>query len=97
YGTGETNGVLFADDEEAWYFESGAGHYWVAQRIPDDAYAVVGNQLAIEEIDFDDQANFLYHPQIREFVADHHLNPAASGFNFRQIFGTQTRSDAIYS
>lgn len=97
YGTGETNGVLFADDDEAWYFESGAGHYWVAQRIPDDAYAVVGNQLAIEEIDFDDQANFLYHPQIREFVADHHLNPAASGFNFRQIFGTQTRSDAIYS
>ena len=44
YGTGETNGVLFADDNEAWYFERGAGHYWVAQRIPDDCYAVGDNQ-----------------------------------------------------
>lgn len=68
YGTGETNGVLFADDQEAWYFESGAGHYWVAQRIPDDAYAVVGNQLAIQEVDFNDSHNFLYHPGIQEFV-----------------------------
>lgn len=97
YGTGETNGVLFADDEEAWYFESGAGHYWVAQRIPDDSYAVVGNQLAIQEIDFDDPENYMYHEGIQDFVNEHHLNPAPHGFNFRQIFGTADRSDAIYS
>lgn len=97
YGTGETNGVLFADDNEAWYFESSAGHYWVAQRIPDDAYAVVGNQLAIQEVDFNDARNFLYHPGIQEFVEQHHLNPQPTGFNFRQIFGTADRSDAIYS
>ncbi|EEU30915.1 putative dipeptidase B [Limosilactobacillus coleohominis 101-4-CHN] len=97
YGTGETNGVLFADDNEAWYFESGAGHYWVAQRIPDDAYAVAGNQLAIQEVDFNDSRNFLYHQGIQEFVEQHHLNPQPTGFNFRQIFGTADRSDAIYS
>lgn len=97
YGTGETNGVLFADDHEAWYFESGAGHYWVAQRIPDEAYAVVGNQLAIQEIDFDDHDNFMFHPGIREFVNANHLNPQPATFNFRQIFGTADRSDAIYS
>ncbi|WP_251546436.1 C69 family dipeptidase [Limosilactobacillus caecicola] len=97
YGTGETNGVLFADDDEAWYFESGAGHYWVAQRIPDDAYAVAGNQLAIQEIDFDDPDKFMYHPQLREFVENNHLNPTPDHFNFRQIFGTADRSDAIYS
>lgn len=97
YGTGETNGVLFADDNEAWYFESGAGHYWVAQRIPDDSYAVVANQLAIQEIDFDDSANFMFHPGIQEFVNKHHLNPNPGTFNFRKIFGTADRSDAIYS
>lgn len=97
YGTGETNGVLFADNDEAWYFETGAGHYWVAQRIPDDSYAVVANQLAIQEIDFNDSANFMFHPGIQEFVEKHDLNPDPSTFNFRKIFGTADRSDAIYS
>lgn len=97
YGTGETNGVLFADDQEAWYLETGAGHYWVAQRIPDDAYAVVANQLAIQEVDFNDPDNFMFHPGIQQFVDDHHLNPHPETFNFREIFGTADRSDAIYS
>lgn len=97
YGTGETNGILFADDDEAWYFESGAGHYWVAQRIPDDSYAVVANQLAIQEVDFDDSDNFMFHPQLKQFVEENNLNPHPGTFNFRQIFGTATRSDAIYS
>lgn len=97
YGTGETNGVLFADNKEAWYFESGSGHYWVAQRIPDNAYAVVANQLAIQQIDFQDSDNFMFHPGIQKFVKQHHLNPDHDGFNFRQIFGTADRSDAIYS
>lgn len=97
HGTGETNGILFADDNEAWYFESGAGHYWVAQRIPDDSYAVVANQLAIQEVDFEDPDNFMFHPQLKQFVEENHLNPHPETFNFRQIFGTATRSDAIYS
>ena len=97
YGTGETNGILFADDDEAWYLETGAGHYWVAQRIPDDCYAVVANQLAIQEIDFNDPDNFIYHPGIQEFVEKNHLNPHPGTFNFRQIFGTADRSDAVYS
>lgn len=97
HGTGETNGVLFADNDEAWYFETGGGHYWVAQRIPDDAYAVVGNQLAIQEVDFNDPDNFMFHPGIQAFVSEHHLNPHEEGFNFREIFGTHDRADAIYS
>lgn len=97
YGTGETNGVLFADNDEAWYFETGAGHYWVAQRIPDDSYAVVANQLAIQEIDFTDPDNFMFHPGIQEFVEKHNLNPDPTTFNFRKIFGTADRSDAVYS
>ena len=97
YGTGETNGVLFADNDEAWYFETGAGHYWVAQRIPDDSYAVVANQLAIQEIDFTDSDNFMFHPGIQKFIEKHDLNPDPTTFNFRKIFGTADRSDAVYS
>lgn len=97
YGTCETNGVLFSDKDEVWYFESGSGHYWVAQRIPDDSYAVVANQLAIQEIDFDDPDNFLYRKDIKKFVEDNHLNTKPNGFNFREIFGTHDLSDEIYS
>lgn len=97
YGTGESNGILFADDNEAWYFENGSGHYWVAQRIPDDSYAVIANQISIQEIDFADSDNFMFHPDIRSFVEEHHLNPEPDHFNFRKIFGTNERFDAGYN
>ncbi|KRN29511.1 pepD5 protein [Lactobacillus selangorensis] len=97
YGTSESNGILFADQNEAWYMETGSGHHWVAQRIPDDSYAVVANQLAIQEIDFDDAANFMFDNSIRDFAANHHLWQAGTPFNFRQIFGTHDQSDAIYN
>ncbi|WP_125707592.1 C69 family dipeptidase [Companilactobacillus zhongbaensis] len=97
YGTSETNGVLFSDQKEVWYFENGSGHYWVAQRIPDDSYAVVANQLAIQEIDFNDPDNFMFKLDIQEFVNDYNLNATPQTFNFRKIFGTHDQSDAIYS
>ncbi|WP_129044774.1 C69 family dipeptidase [Companilactobacillus metriopterae] len=97
HGTSETNGVLFSDKDEVWYFESGSGHYWVAQRIPDDSYAVVANQLAIQEIDFDDSDNFMYHSEIQKFVSENNFNPYPETFNFRKVFGTQEFSDEIYS
>lgn len=53
--------------------------------------------MAIQEIDFNDSANFMFHPGIQEFVEKHDLNPDPSTFNFRKIFGTADRSDAIYS
>ncbi|MFC6323516.1 C69 family dipeptidase [Companilactobacillus baiquanensis] len=97
YGTCETNGIIFSDKNEVWYFENGSGHYWVAQRIPDDSYAVVANQLAIQEIDFNNRNDFIYREDIIEFVNDNNLNPAAKGFNFRKIFGTHDESDEVYN
>ncbi|MGY0276601.1 C69 family dipeptidase [Limosilactobacillus fermentum] len=72
-------------------------HHWVARRIPDDAYAVTGNRVAIQEVDFDDPANFMWSDGIQEFVADHHSNPDLSGWNFRRIFGTATVFDQHYN
>lgn len=38
YGTGESNGIAFSDNKEVWYLETGAGHQWVAARVPDAFY-----------------------------------------------------------
>ncbi|MFC6169141.1 C69 family dipeptidase [Loigolactobacillus jiayinensis] len=97
YGTAESNGILFADQDEVWYMETATGHHWVAQRIPDDAYAVVANQLAIQVIDFNDAQNFLSSAGIQAFAAAHHLWQADTPFNFREIFGTHTASDFVYN
>ncbi|MFD1549074.1 C69 family dipeptidase [Levilactobacillus fuyuanensis] len=97
YGTSESNGILFADQQEAWYLETGAGHYWVAQRIPDNGYAVVANQMAIQDIDFKDHENFMFARNLREFVATNHLNPDRDRFSWRNIFGTQDQSDLYYN
>ena len=36
------------------------GHQWVEVRIPDDCYDVTPNQVAIEDIDFDDPDNYMW-------------------------------------
>lgn len=96
HGAAETNGVLFSDLNEVWYMEIVSGHHWVAQRIPDDGYAVVANQLAIQDVDFH-SPNFLTSPNIQSFVQTHHLNPDGNRFNSRHIFGTHSRQDAHYN
>lgn len=97
YGTNESNGILFADQQEAWYLETGAGHYWVAQRIPANAYAVVANQMAIQAVDFADADNFMFAKNLQAFVTDNHLNPHPDRFIWREIFGTQDQSDLYYN
>ncbi|KRL98137.1 C69 family dipeptidase [Levilactobacillus hammesii] len=97
YGSPEGNGVLFSDNDEVWYMEIVTGHHWVAQRIPDDAYAVAANQVAIQQVTFDDPDNFMYSEEIQEFVSANHLNPDQDGWNFRHIFGTSTEKDRHYN
>lgn len=72
HGAAEADGILFGDRDEAWYMEIGSGHHWVAQRIPDDSYTVVANQLAIQEINFFSD-DFMYSKNIKKFVAENHL------------------------
>lgn len=97
YGAAEVNGVAFSDKNEVWYMEIGSGHHWVAKRIPDNQYAVVANQLAIQKIDFNDNTNYMWSTGLQEFVKEHKLNPDKSGFNFRKIFGTNSESDFTYN
>ncbi|TLQ05168.1 C69 family dipeptidase [Pediococcus stilesii] len=97
YGSPEGNGVIFSDQNDVWYMEIVTGHHWVAQRIPDDSYAVAANQVAIQQINFNDSDNFMWSEGIQEFVEEHHLNPDKEGWNFRHIFGTDTEKDRHYN
>lgn len=97
YGSAEGNGVQFNDKDEVWYMEIVTGHMWVAVRIPDDCYAVAANQVAIEDIDFNDPDNYMWADGIQEFVEEHHLNPDKDRWDFRHIFGTNTEKDHHYN
>lgn len=98
YGSSESNGIAFADEDEIWYMETGAGHQWVARRVPDDCYVVAPNMMIIEEIDFADPDNYLFASGIRDFVEKYHLNPNPNGvFNFRDIFAPKDEADQRYN
>ncbi|OWY38405.1 dipeptidase [Xenophilus sp. AP218F] len=89
YGAGEGNGVLIADTGEAWYFEIGSGHHWLAYRVPQDGYLVVANGLRLHGIDLHDKDNVIASPGLADFVRKHQLLPKADerSFNFAKAFG----------
>jgi len=97
YGSTESNGVEFFDEDEIWYMELATGHHWVAIRIPDDCYVVAANQIGIEDIKFNDPENYMWSDGIQDFVSEHDLNPDLTGWNFRHIFGTSTKQDRHYN
>ncbi|KJY56777.1 C69 family dipeptidase [Lactobacillus melliventris] len=97
FGSPAGNSVLFSDKDEIWYMEIVTGHHWVAQRIPDDAYAIAANRVSIAQVDFDDTANFMWSDGIQEFVSQNHLNVDHQGWNFRHIFGTYSEQDRYYN
>ncbi|MEG2739259.1 C69 family dipeptidase [Clostridium sp.] len=97
HGSAEGNGIIFSDKDDVWYMSIVTGHHWVAQRIPDDSCCVIANQVAIQEVDFNDHENFMWSEGIQEFVEKNHLNTNLTGWNFRRIFGTSTEKDRHYN
>ena len=97
YGAAECNGVAFSDKDEVWYMEIVSGHHWVAQRIPDDKYAVVANQMTNMIVDFTKPDEFMWSDGIQEFVTENKLNPSAKEWNVRDIFSTNDEEDASYN
>ncbi|EIC03193.1 C69 family dipeptidase, partial [Treponema saccharophilum] len=94
YGTYEMNGIAFSDENEIWWLESIGGHHWMAKRVPDDSYVVMPNQLGIDSFDFDDafgaKKNHLCSADLKEFIAENHLDLTLPGkkFNPREAFGS---------
>ncbi|WP_300560579.1 C69 family dipeptidase [Companilactobacillus sp.] len=97
FGAPAGNSLLFSDKDDIWYMEIVTGHHWVAQRIPDDCYAVAANRVSIQQVDFNDPSQFMWSDGIQEFVEEHHLNTDKTGFDFRHIFGTTNLKDRHYN
>ena len=102
YGTYESNGIAFNDEKEVWWMETIGGHHWMARRIPEDRVVMMPNQFGMDEFDLEDafgkQEAHLCSKDLREFIAEHHLDLNQGGvFNPRYIFGSRRDMDHIYN
>lgn len=99
YGTYESNGVAFSDENEIWWLETVGGHHWIARRVPDDAYVTNPNQLGIDHFEFNNPEDYLCSADLREFINQHHLDLTYSyeHFNPRYAFGSQRDKDRHYN
>lgn len=91
---GETINVC--DGDEVWVAEFYGLDLWAAVRIPDDAYFVAANRARIDHIDFDDDENYMYSPNIKSFAIENGLWSEESGVPFSpaEIYAP---NDAPYS
>ena len=102
YGTYESNGIAFNDENEIWWLETIGGHHWMARRVPDDMCVIAPNQFGMDAFDLEDafgeQKSHLCSADLREFIKDNHLDLNQNGkFNPRDVFGSRTDMDHIYN
>ena len=70
YGSYEGNGVVIADETEAWYIEIYSGHHWLAVRVPDDKAAVIANDALIGCVDVSDSGNVIASPNFWQLAEE---------------------------
>ena len=102
YGTYETNGIAFNDENEVWWLETIGGHHWIARRVPDDAVAILPNEFCMTDFDLEDalgeKKDHLCSADLKSFIEENHLDLNQNGkFNPRDVFGSRTDQDHIYN
>ncbi|MBQ5953604.1 MAG: C69 family dipeptidase [Lachnospiraceae bacterium] len=102
YGTYESNGIAFNDENEVWWMETIGGHHWMAKRVPDDVCVIMPNQFGMDSFDLNDafgkRKEHLCSTDLREFIRDNDLDLNQDGkFNPRDIFGSHSDMDHIYN
>lgn len=102
YGTYESNGIAFQDENDIWWFETIGGHHWIARRVPDDVYVVMPNQFGLDHFDFSDafgkKENFMCSSDLKEFIEKYHLDLSMNDeFNPRDAFGSHSDADHTYN
>ena len=100
YGTYESNGIAFQDENDIWWFETIGGHHWIARRVPDDVYVVMPNQFGLDHFDFEDafgkEENFMCSSDLKDFIKKYHLDLTLDGdFNPRDAFGSHSDADIL--
>lgn len=102
YGTYESNGIAFSDQDEIWWLETIGGHHWIARKVDDNEYVVMPNQFGLDKFDFDDafsnQKENMCSQDLKEFIINNHLNLNLDNeFNPRLAFGSHSDSDHSYN
>ena len=102
YGTYESNGIAFNDEDEVWWLESIGGHHWIARKVEDDEYVIMPNQFGLDRFDLDDafgaQKSNMCSKDLKEFIKENHLDLNLNGvFNPRLVFGSRTDADHVYN
>ena len=102
YGTYESNGIAFNDENEIWWMETIGGHHWIARRVPDDVCVVAPNQFGMDAFDlsdaFGEKKENLCSADLLEFIEKNRLDLNQNGkFNPRDVFGSRTDMDHIYN
>ena len=102
YGTYESNGIAFNDENEVWWMETIGGHHWIARRVPDDGCVIAPNQFGLDDFDLEDalgaRREHMCSADLRSFIADNCLDLNRDGvFNPRNVFGSRTDSDHVYN
>lgn len=104
YGTYESNGIAFSDENDIWWVETIGGHHFIAARVPDDKYVVMPNQFGLDNFDFEDaygeQKNYICSKDLKEFIKENHLDLSLQNdknWNPRLAFGSNDDSDHVYN
>lgn len=97
-GAGEGFGVVIVDEKEVWYFETGTGHQWLAQRTPKDQYFASGNQGRLQEYDPKSE-NFMASKNLVKWAIDNGFyDPKKDGkFNFSKAYTRDDSRDRDYN
>ena len=98
YGTYESNGMAFADENEIWWLETIGGHHFIAVRIPDDSVVMAPNSFSLDFFDLEDaygkKKNNICSKDLKQFIKDNHLDVSNNKkFNPRVIFGSHSDKD----
>ena len=102
YGTYESNGIAFNDENEIWWMETIGGHHWIARKVPDEVVVVNPNQFGEDTFDLKDaltkQKDHMCSADLKEFIEENHLSlNQRKYFNPRDIFGSHADMDHIYN
>ena len=102
YGTYESNGIAFNDENEVWWMETIGGHHWMARRVPEDRVVINPNQFGMDGFDLEDafgaKEAHLCSADLKEFIKDNDLDTNQNGaFDPRDIFGSHSDMDHIYN
>lgn len=102
YGTYESNGIAFSDENEIWWLETIGGHHFMAKRVKDEEYVIMPNQLGIDSFDLEDglgeQKEHICSKDLKDFIIKNHLDLNLNGkFNPRLVFGSHTDADHVYN